>query len=200
MVTRRLRFKGRSSWYILACGHAMSDRLDIEIDPYVPRLAETYGTQAFVAPRPSNAVAKATAEYEQLAPLMRGRPCLMMHPGPLSGLDDDRSKCQRAHRGVAIWNERALRKRVSRSAVLAGGTFSMMAIVAICPVLIATFLAFQMVDPLVGVPTATRIAYHLLTILVHAARRSSTSSPIFALTRLRFVVLRHFHFPHNFPV
>lgn len=76
----------------------------------------------------------------------------------------------------------------------------MVAVVAIGPVLVATFLALQMVDPLVGVPTAARIAYHLLTILVYETRRSGAGSSTFALTCLRLVVLRHFHFPHNFPV
>lgn len=73
----------------------------------------------------------------------------------------------------------------------------MMAVVAICPVLVATSLAFQLVDPLVRVSAAARVANHLLTIPVHTTRRSGTGSSTFALTRLLLVTLRHFHFPHK---
>ena len=83
------------------CG--MPDRLDIEIDPYVARLSHPYGTLAFVVPLPSNAgAAETTVENEQLAPLMECCPRLMMLAGSLTGLDNDRSKRQRAHRGVAL--------------------------------------------------------------------------------------------------
>ena len=80
----------------------MPDRLGVKIDPYVLRLSHSYGTLAFIALRPSNAgVAEATIEYEKLAPLMQSRSCLRTCPEHLSGLDDDRSRRQRAHRGVA---------------------------------------------------------------------------------------------------
>ena len=81
----------------------MPDRLGDKIGPYFPRLSHPYRTLAFIAPRPSNAgVAEEPVEYEKLAPLMQSRSCPRMRPEHLSGLNDDRSKCQRAHRHVAL--------------------------------------------------------------------------------------------------
>ena len=96
-----------------------------------------------------------------------------------------------------VSNGKALRKRVSWASALAGGTFSMMAIEAVDPVLVVTLHALQMVDRLVGMARQASMANHLLAILVHATYLCRAGAPTFARTRRLLVVLRHFHSPHK---